>query len=155
MQIIDGHILKEVEKTDLINGTFHIPANVDTIERYAFIHSQISYIEIPQHVEIIKAQAFTECNNLKRVIFLNQTCEIGMFAFSQCQELEYIELPQNLKGLPIGIFNYCRKLREIWIPDTVKEIEEMHFLGDPVLRKIHYKNHTYTYKDLKTYNIFT
>ena len=43
MQIIDGHILKEVEKTDLINGTFHIPANVDTIERYAFIHSQISY----------------------------------------------------------------------------------------------------------------
>lgn len=50
-----------------------LPASVETIEEFAFIHSSIAYIELSANLKTVKRMAFAYCNMLSTVDFSNLT----------------------------------------------------------------------------------
>ena len=56
-------------------------------------------LTIPGTVEIIDTYAFSECNDLTKLIVEDGVKEIESFAILDCKNINYIELPNSLKRL--------------------------------------------------------
>lgn len=48
--------------------------------------------------------------------------EIGMMAFSYCDQLVSVQVPQTVRKIGHSAFAYCNNLEEVFIPDEVEEI---------------------------------
>lgn len=103
MKIINKALTK-VYKKDIKNGTIEITKEVNTIRSFVFSNMDISYIVIPNTVDIIEFAAFSNCKNVTEIIIQNPKCIIGQSTFAYCQNLKYIELPNNLKFLSAFTF---------------------------------------------------
>ena len=60
--------------------------------------------------------------HIHSVVMPNTVKEIGVAAFSYCNELTNVTLPRDLKVIGNAAFNNCRELTEIIIPDGVEKI---------------------------------
>lgn len=103
--------------------------NKHHVERAEFRGAEIVELEMPETVRIIGESGFRECRKLKRASLSNTLCEIGAYAFKDCDMLENIVMPGEMKypdgesGLiGIGCFEGCGLLREIVIPEGVSVI---------------------------------
>ncbi|HBI85772.1 MAG TPA: hypothetical protein DDX71_05735 [Ruminococcus sp.] len=103
--------------------------NKDRVERGEFRGNEITELEMPDTVRIIGENGFRECRNLKRAQISNTLCEIGAYAFRDCDALENIVMPGEMRypdgsngELGIGCFEGCGLLREITIPEGVAVI---------------------------------
>jgi len=56
-------------KNTNFSGTLNIPEGTEIIGKIAFKNSLISQIKIPKTVKIIEEEAFSECFNLNKVVF--------------------------------------------------------------------------------------
>ena len=88
-----------------IDSEFVIPNDVQVIGKYAFEHLYLERIEIPNSVISIDQYAMTcKClthitipGNIKEVTLLEGVEEIGNKAFYYCRNLRSIYLPQSLR----------------------------------------------------------
>lgn len=103
--------------------------NKDRVERGEFRGKELTELEMPDSVRIISESGFRECRSLKRATLSNSLCEIGAYAFRDCDALEYVLMPGEMRYpdgasgmLGIGCFEGCGLLREITIPEGVKVI---------------------------------
>ncbi len=145
-----GDTLYKAETEDLFDPTFW--DGVTTIERGAFAFVDFSKLKdatltIPEGVEFIASNAFSDCRGLKKVILPNSLKEIGLeafsfnrtleevvlpntqfemknFAFSNCYNLTKINLPDSMQEIPLGTFDRCAALEDIKIPVNTKRIEK-------------------------------
>lgn len=70
----------------------------------------------------VGAFAFSECDNLEGIHLSESVVTIEADAFRECHNLTHITLPQVLKTIGSGVFNGCKSLCEIVVPDSVEEI---------------------------------
>lgn len=103
--------------------------NKDRVERAEFRDSAITELEMPDTVRIIGESAFRGCRSLSRAKLSNSLCEIGAYAFKDCDSLENVVMPGEMRypdgsNGTIGIccFEGCGLLREIVIPEGVAVI---------------------------------
>ena len=103
--------------------------NKERVERAEFRGMEIAELEMPDTVRIIGESGFRECRKLRRASLSNTLCEIGAYAFRDCDMLENIVMPGEMRYpdgenglLGIGCFEGCGLLREIVIPEGVAVI---------------------------------
>jgi len=99
-----------------------LPDAITAIERHAFLHSSLEYIEIPNSVTSIGAYAFSSCENLTNIKLPMSLEFISEFLFEHCLNLTKIEIPNTVKGIGRGAFKSCKKLKSISIPKSVTKI---------------------------------
>lgn len=101
----------------------------DRVSAHEFRGNPLSELTMPASIRIIMEGGFRECRNLKIATLSEQLCEIGAFAFRDCDALENIVMPGEMRypdgthgKLGIGCFEGCGLLREITIPEGVSVI---------------------------------
>lgn len=62
--------------------------------------------------------------------------EIGMMAFSYCDQLLSVQIPQTVKIIGHSAFAYCENLEKVTIPDEVEDISGCAFIGCKNLTKL-------------------
>ena len=109
-----------------------IPAAVDgkpvtEIGDYAFSDEKtftgkdVTTVEIPTTVTIIREGAFTDCLKLQTINLPQGLTEIGDHAFIFCTRLFNVNLPNTLLSLGRESFAYCTSLTHITIPASIRE----------------------------------
>ncbi|MGZ0656783.1 leucine-rich repeat domain-containing protein [Coraliomargarita sp. W4R72] len=111
-----------------------IPAEIDSlavrvIGSYAFQHSEISEVLLPDSIREIQAQAFADCRNLRSINLSSQLVTIGVSAFEGAG-IHSISLPDTLKVLGDSAFASCQSLSSIQFPSDSSELS----VGDDVFR---------------------
>lgn len=89
---------------------FEIPNHVDNIGNYAFQESDLEAIDIPSNVKVIGIKAFCFCESLKRVTVEDGCTIIGDYAFMYCDDLEKIFIPASVTTIMNDVFYNCDKL---------------------------------------------
>ena len=134
----------------LISITF--PGTLTTIGSNSFeACNRLTEVTIPKSVtgvavNIYENSPFTNCENLKKVVFEEGTQVVPAYilngaksvkevsipdtvtsiersAFAECNALENVKLPKNLTTIANNSFKACNRLAEITIPKTVTKVE--------------------------------
>lgn len=97
----------------------------------AFQHSNIREVVIPDSVMAIMPYSFSDCANLRQVLFGDNSKLVDMSsAFENCTALKEIDLSTTkLKEVGACSFSGCASLREIQFPNTLLKIGEKAFYG--------------------------
>ena len=105
-----------------------LPNNLNDIKDSLFSRCALEEIEIPDSVTEIGANAFANCESLKKVKFGAGIKSIGKDAFRSCDNLEEIDLPEGVESIGDGAFKYCDNVKTITLPESLKEIGQFAFL---------------------------
>ena len=129
---------------------------VKSIGEYAFDHSDLTTIVIPDHIQSIGESAFGSCKNLTSVtlpegidklfrVFIGCTslCRITIpnsvtavnTVFVGCTSLDSVVLPPNITLLAATFAN-CHSLQYVTLPDSLQIIRRLTFLNCQSLRSI-------------------
>ena len=95
--------------------TFGVLSVVTRLNRGAFLNSPIVEIVIPDSVEELGDDSFSDCMRLRRITFCEPSSlkRIGDNAFSDCQVLTEITIPDSVEELGCKCFYNCRDLTRI------------------------------------------
>lgn len=126
---------------------YTIPQSVNAIGRSVFHGCDITSIEIPDGVTIIKNGAFSNCRKLHSVILPSTLTTIESVAFSSCTNLTSIDLPNSLNYIGSQAFSYCSKLNHVIIPDGITTIRKQTFAGCSSLSDIKIPNSVTDFED--------
>lgn len=127
---------------------FEVPEGVITIEDFAFAHSNLESVILPDSLRVIGEYAFhmnfdlssielTEnlesigryafaYGQLESIIIPDSVSEIGEGAFTCCRNLESIDFPSHVDSFGWHVFSYC-PITEIVLPEGVKRLSEGDF----------------------------
>ena len=95
----------------------------------AFMNSEIESVILPDTLELIHANTFTNCQNLHTVKLGKNVKKIVYEAFRNCKKLEKINFPEGLTEIENKAFENCESLKSIKIPKTVTHIGMQAFYG--------------------------
>ena len=104
--------------------------NLKTIGNYCFSDClNLKSVIFPQNLEKIEIDTFYNCVSLKELKIPNFLKEINKFAFYNCVSLEKIIIPKNIQVIRKYAFCYCTSLKEIIIPERFKNNMKYIFYG--------------------------
>ena len=89
---------------------------VRRIENYAFTHSALESVTIPDTVRSIGLEAFINSASLRSVSIPEGVTSIGDKAFAGCVSLESIVLPDSLIDIGTAMFDTCSSLESAVLP---------------------------------------
>lgn len=97
--------------------------------------SNLTSIKIPKSVTSIGDLAFSDCSNLKTVMFEDgiQLRSIGNNAFYECRSLTSITIPRGVTSIGDKAFYGCSSLSRIFIPSSVTSVGRSAFKGCTIL----------------------
>lgn len=111
-----------------------------------------SSFTVPNGVTCIKDYAFSDCDNLKKIVVSDSVNVIGTGAFAYNDNLESVELSNNMKEIPARLVEDCVKLQSIVIPVDVTKIGENAFYGCDNLTSVKMPNNIEEIDALAFYN---
>ena len=104
--------------------TVQLPEGIEYIGRYAFRYCfGLTDIILPESLKTINDSVFYKCTSLKRIQISEGVESIGENAFRSCTELTDIVLPNSLKTIGSSAFAECTSLGKIQIPEGVEYID--------------------------------
>lgn len=113
-----------------LQGTLYIPATIDSIYGEAFANSNVTRVNIPSSVTYIGDYAFTGCNNLQSVVISGVVSEFGNEIFSGCSNLKVVDMSsEGITRVQYGMFLNCTSLTDIYLPYSVRVIDDYAFSG--------------------------
>lgn len=108
------------------DGVLTLPMGTERIEDGAItLKEQVKVLRLPTSLKTIGKNAFSECVNLKEVVFYGDSSaapelEIESGAFSRCEQLESIALPANVTALGMAVFSGDRALSEVLFSEGIR-----------------------------------
>jgi len=108
-------------------GKYVIPNEVVNINGYAFNHSKLTNITIPNSVTNIQRNAFHNCTNLNSIILPDSLIELGNGAFINCTNLKSVNIPSKITEVSSWTFGYCSSLQSMDIPMNITTIGDYAF----------------------------
>ena len=113
-----------------LGGELVLPEGLVSIGACAFQKTGLSSVTLPETVESLGINAFTDCSQLTEISLPDGLQTIGDYAFNACTSLRSVSLPQGLHSLGNGAFQNCSALSgEILIPEGITKIKEWTFKG--------------------------
>ena len=115
-------------RENLVDGTLTLPSEVDglpvtAIGKLAFSdRDDIVRVIIPEGVTKIDSGAFRSCSNLQEVVLPESLTDLGAEAFKRCMKLTAITIPEGVKELRAETFAFCTSLAEVHLPDEMIKI---------------------------------
>mgnify|MGYP002857221641 CR=1 FL=1 len=94
-----------------------IPYGVKQIAEYAFRHSLLKSITIPETVTQIHPYAFRRCSRLKEIHLPNSLSKIENWLFERCIRLKSITIPKGVTEIDTTAFMQCDNLKEIKVSE--------------------------------------
>ena len=113
-----------VPRSVIVNGK-EFP--VTQIADNAFSSSWITGILIPESVQAIGNEAFSECIALEWIEMPSEMETIGYRAFYGCESLFSIEIPEGITELKSATFRNCKALEVITLPSSLQTISDRVF----------------------------
>ena len=111
-----------------VGGEFKVREGTTVIAGEAFSNcEEISRVIIPESVTSIGNYAFWSCGSLENVTLPDSVTSIGSYAFDWCKKLKSITIPKNVTSIGSDAFSSCSSLESITIPDSVTSIGENAF----------------------------
>lgn len=77
---------------------------------------------VKPETKVIAARAFSDCENLSKVILPNSVISIGESAFWGCTGLVSITIPNSVTSIANEAFAYCENLNHITLPSCLTDI---------------------------------
>ena len=121
--VIINDILLEANN---IHNEVTIPNSVRVIGKSAFFNTDIWKVYIPEGVEIIDWNAFTNCSQLTSINIPDSVHTIGSSAFMNCN-LWSVQIGKGVKTIDSEAFYGNKNLSELTIPDNVETVEDTAF----------------------------
>ncbi len=162
----DGNALIERDSKTLVavlkSPSVPSDGSVYAIGNYAFclLEGEMDIV-IPEGVTRLNTSAFENCINLRSISLPNSISEVGVYAFSGCENLEYnlsggseylgnsdnphvllvrsnggISINNKTKIIYRAAFQNSETLSEIYIPESVRRIDSWAFSGCTSLAKV-------------------
>ena len=100
--------------------------------------TNLTSVEIPDSVTIIRFNAFSYCNSLSSITIPNSVKTIDQAAFSNCSSLTSITILDGVATIGWSAFSDCSSLTSITIPDSVTSIGGTAFSGCSALTDVYY-----------------
>lgn len=112
------------EDTELLD--VNIPANIETIDEYAFYNNQkrSTPIVFPSTLKTIGGHAFRNNYRVKSVTFNDGLETIGSWAFSDCNDIESITLPETVTTMYDRAFQSCDSITQFTFPSSITAVPE-------------------------------
>lgn len=107
-----------------LSGALIIPDDVVEIGAAAFYATNISSLQLPTNLKIIREDAFNTCSSMAGSLTLPESLEsIGPRAFLGCSMLSgTLSIPSKLTEIPDDCFECCGFTGDLIIPDNIKNI---------------------------------
>lgn len=106
----------------------NVPNTVTTISANAFKGNKIlKTVVMSDSVETISSGAFQNCSNLQSVTLSNSTTSIGDYSFQGCKKLEKITIPSSVESIGTQTFYNCTNLNDVTLQDGVESIGYLAF----------------------------
>lgn len=93
--------------------------NIQSIGHYAFYNTTIKTIELPNSLKEIGLNAFTSCDNLKE-LYIPGSVEKLIEKFGGCSSLTHVVVGEGTKR--IDDFRDCKKLTSVELPNSIESI---------------------------------
>lgn len=114
-----------------LNGSkvteIEIPDMVWEVSSYALAGSSVEKITVGEDVYEIGWYAFSECENLKEIVFNCSLDALDYGVFYGCKSLATITLPSEITRIGDYVFQGCTSLKSIKIPEAVTSLGFMAF----------------------------
>lgn len=122
-----------------------IPSEIDgkpvtKIGMTSFMSTDVQKVVIPDSVDEIWENAFSNCTKLTEVEFGSSIKYIGYQAFRHCTALEKANLPKKLETIHNYAFYECTSLKEVTIPKTVVSIGSPIFYDAKALTSVTFED---------------
>ena len=101
-------------------------SGVTTLESFAFSHTGLEAVTLPNTLEEVPQGCFANCTDLKRIQLPEALKTVGFDAFAS-SGLEEIDLPDSVTEISGYAFRYCVGLERVKLPRNLKEIAEFTF----------------------------
>jgi hypothetical protein len=112
-------------------------STLEEIGCLAFSQTAITSIKIPQSVERVGSDVFTDCTELATVVFEGaRVKKIEHNTFGQCRALQRFEIPLGIEVIGDNAFVGCSALEHVEIPGSVQKIENCAFANCSALKGI-------------------
>lgn len=143
-QTINGIIFSKDGKTLIAyprfktDSEFEVPEGVEIIGNNAFSDNDyLKNVVLPASLQELGNYAFYNCDYLVNVTFNCLSLDrIGEYAFGYCYNLESIVLPSTVAYISNCVFYQCKKLKSIDLPDSTTYIGGNAFSDCYVLESI-------------------
>ena len=127
----DPYALYDYTRTKLLsyfgmtqgNHRYKVQESVEEICPFAFAHSFVSEVTLPEGLRKVGHFAFRDSKDLKSVEFGNSLEEIGNYSFAGCDKLKSLIFPASLRRLGEGSLYLCESLRDITFLSPDPQIE--------------------------------
>ena len=105
-------------------NSYNLPQSLQRIGADAFSNNDVlDSITIPDNVSYIGDYAFCDCDSLQNIVLpQNSNLYIGKYAFRSCVRLKNVRLPKSCKELPRSLFELCHALDSIDFPTDLTDI---------------------------------
>ena len=118
-----------------------VSEGVTVIGENAFqVCTSLTHIDFPSSIRSVGTAAFMSCMDMVSVRFKpgEGTVAMGDNLFSQCWSLTHVILPQTADRITGGMFQSCGSLPSLYIPSSVRDIDDFAFTSCNGLRVIYY-----------------
>lgn len=136
----------------LTTGTIPTDGSVTSLGQYCFANMPITFMQVPDGIEVIANNAFSHCEQLREIKLPKTLKVLEATCFAWCYSLPKIELPEGLTDIMTYVFNSCI-FEEVEIPASVNLILD-HAFGDMVnLKKVTFKKDVHADGSIKIPNV--
>lgn len=104
-----------------------LPPTLKKIGSYAFQRTSLTSVNIPDNVETIEENAFSQVRQLQEVHLPDSLTSLGRYAFEKCRSLRTVKIPTKLKEIPWYAFDGCKSLQSVELHDSITGIGDYSF----------------------------
>ena len=142
--------LKSIGYSAFSGGGYSISGNYQS-----GVAPKFEEVILPEGLQSIGDNAFSQNYNLKRIAFPSTLKTIGSSCFSSCNQLTTISLPTSLLNIPENAFSGCSSLTEVKIPSTITRIGDYAFRDCPKLNDVYTYIAEPTQINMNTFSTYT
>jgi len=134
-------------------GRVVLGEGIKGIDESAFAGCDVQTLVLPDSLEFIEYNAFSECSNLREISFSEGIEYIGVAAFADCTSLQKVVLPDSVIELGYDAFWGCNSLKTVHIGSGLSVMDGNVFFDAPIKNfTISEKNRIFRMKDGALYN---